>query len=142
MRDSDSWWAIDAATGDVKAKIKTEHGQNYTDHPILGIGPHNTWMSRDGSRVYMSILTVPWIYIADTKTNQVIGKAGPFGKGIRPFAVSEDEKYIYANVDWLLGFEVAEGIGCGSLDARDRALVDLCDHAVFHARGAPSNLAS
>lgn len=109
MRDSDSWWAIDAKNGDVKTKIKTEHGQNYTDHPIGGIGPHNTWMSPDGSRVYMSVLTVPWIFIADTRTNQVIGKAGPFGKGIRPFVVSNDEKYVYANVDWLLGFEVAEG---------------------------------
>jgi DNA-binding beta-propeller fold protein YncE len=109
MRDSDSWWAIDAAKGDVKAKIKTEHGQNYTDHPIGGIGPHNTWMNPAGSRVYMSVLTVPWIFIADTKTNQVIGKAGPFGKGIRPFVVSNDEKYVYANVDWLLGFEIAEG---------------------------------
>lgn len=109
MRDSDSWWAIDAKNGDVRAKIKTEHGQNYTDHPIGGVGPHNTWMNADGSRVYMSILTVPWIYIADTRTNQVIGKAGPFGKGIRPFVVSNDEKYVYANVDWLLGFEIAEG---------------------------------
>lgn len=109
MRDSDSWWAIDAANGDVKARIKTEHGQNYTDHPIGGIGPHNTWINPDGSRVYMSVLTVPWIFIADTRTNQVIGKAGPFGKGIRPFVVSDDEKYVYANVDWLLGFEVAEG---------------------------------
>jgi YVTN family beta-propeller protein len=109
MRDSDSWWVIDAKTGDVKAKIKTEHGQNYTDHPIGGIGPHNTWMNPDGSRVYMSVLTVPWIFIADTRTNQVIGKAGPFGKGIRPFVVSDDERFVYANVDWLLGFEVAEG---------------------------------
>jgi YVTN family beta-propeller protein len=109
MRDSDSWWAIDAATGDVKAKIKTAHGENYTDHPIGGIGPHNTWMNPSGTRVYMSVLTVPYIFIADTRTNQVIGKAGPFGKGIRPFVVSDDEKYIYANVDWLLGFEVAEG---------------------------------
>jgi DNA-binding beta-propeller fold protein YncE len=109
MRDSDSWWAIDAKSGDVKAKIKTEHGQNYTDHQIGGIGPHNTWMNPEGSRVYMSVLTVPWIFIADTKTNQVIGKAGPFGKGIRPFVVSDNEKYVYANVDWLLGFEVAEG---------------------------------
>lgn len=109
MRDSDSWWVLDAATGDVKAKIKTEHGQNYTDHPIGGIGPHNTWMNPSGTRVYMSVLTVPYIFIADTKTNEVIGKAGPFGKGIRPFVVSDDEKYVYANVDWLLGFEIAEG---------------------------------
>ncbi len=109
MRDSDGWWVIDAKTGDVKTTIKTEHGQNYTDHPILGVGPHNTWMNPDGSRVYMSILTVPWIYIADTKTNKVIGKVGPFSKGIRPFVVSDDEKYVYASVDWLLGFEIAEG---------------------------------
>lgn len=118
MRDSDSWWAIDAKTGDVKAKIKTEHGQNYTDHPIGGIGPHNTWMNPDGSRVYMSVLTVPWIFIADTKTNQVIGKAGPFGKGIRPFVVRDDEKYVYANVDWLLGFEVAEGRTAGGFGGK------------------------
>ena len=68
MRDSDSWWAIDAKNGDVKAKIKTEHGQNYTDHPIGGIGPHNTWMNPSGSRVYMSVLTVPWIFIAGGQT--------------------------------------------------------------------------
>ncbi len=108
MRDSDSWWVIDGATGDVKAKIKTEHGQNYTDHPIGGVGPHNTWMNPDGSRVYMSVLTVPYVFIADTRTNQVIGKVGPFSKGIRPFVVSDDEKHVYVNVDWLLGFEVGE----------------------------------
>jgi DNA-binding beta-propeller fold protein YncE len=56
----------------------------------------------------MSILTVPYIYVADTRSNQVIGKIGPFAKGIRPFTVSNDEKYLYANVDGLLGFEIAE----------------------------------
>ena len=106
LRDKDSWWVIDAATGDVKTKIAVEHGQNYTDHPIGGIGPHNTWMNPDGSRVYMSVLTVPYVFIADTKTNKLIGKVGPFSKGIRPFTVSDDEKYVFANVDWLLGFEV------------------------------------
>jgi DNA-binding beta-propeller fold protein YncE len=35
----------------------------------------------------------------------VIGKIGPFSKGVRPFAISEDEKYAVANVDGLLGFE-------------------------------------
>lgn len=108
MRDGDSWLVLDAATGDRKAQIKVEHGKNYEkdDHPIGGVGPHNTWMNRDGSRVYMEVLTMPWVYIADTKSNRVIGKVGPFSKGIRPFAVSDDEKYVYANVDWLLGFEV------------------------------------
>lgn len=108
LRDGESWWVIDAATGDVKAKIPVAHGKNYEDHPILGIGPHNTWMNPDGSRVYMSVLTVPYVYIADTRTNQLIGKVGPFSKGIRPFTVTNDEKYVFANVDWLLGFEVGE----------------------------------
>src|SRR5262245_61092851 len=87
-RDGDDWKVVDAASGEVQASIRTEHGKNYTDRPIGGIGPHNTWMNPEGSRVYMSILTVPWIYVADTRTNEVIGKIGPFGKGIRPFTVS------------------------------------------------------
>ena len=111
MRAGDSWYVLDAATGNEKGRIQVEHGKPYEadNHPIGGVGPHNTWMNRDGTRVYFEVLTMPWIYVADTKTNKVIEKVGPFSKGIRPFAVSEDEKYIYANVDWLLGFEVATG---------------------------------
>src|SRR3954470_22090752 len=108
LRDGESWWVLDAATGDPKAKIPVTHGKEYAanDHPILGVGPHNTWMNRDGSRVYFEVLTDPYIYIADTRTNRLIGKVGPFTKGLRPFAVTDDERHIYANVDWLLGFEI------------------------------------
>ncbi len=106
LRDGESWWVLDAATGDPKAKIPITHGKEYAEHPILGIGPHNTWMNPDGSRVYMAVLTVPYLYIADTHTNKLIGKIGPFTKGLRPFAVTNDEKLAFANIDWLLGFEV------------------------------------
>ena len=108
LRDGDSWWVIDASTGDPKAKIPVTHGKMYAanDHPIGGIGPHNTWMNPDGSRVYLEVLTDPYVYIADTRTNRIIGKVGPFSKGIRPLAVTDDEQYVFANVDWLLGFEV------------------------------------
>jgi DNA-binding beta-propeller fold protein YncE len=108
LRDGESWWVLDAATGDPKAKIPVTHGKMYAsdDHPIGGIGPHNTWMNRDGSRVYLEVLTDPYVYIADTRSNRVIGKVGPFSKGLRPFAVTDDERYVYANVDWLLGFEI------------------------------------
>ena len=63
-------------------------------------------MNPDGSRVYMEVLTDPYVYIADTRTNRVIGKVGPFSKGLRPIAVTDNEQYVFANVDWLLGFEV------------------------------------
>jgi outer membrane protein assembly factor BamB len=35
LRDGDSWWVIDAATGDPKAKIPVTHGKEYApdDHP-------------------------------------------------------------------------------------------------------------
>jgi DNA-binding beta-propeller fold protein YncE len=56
----------------------------------------------------MEILTVSYLYVADTKSNRVLGKIGPFSKGVRPFAVTDDEKLVYANVDGLLGFEIAE----------------------------------
>jgi DNA-binding beta-propeller fold protein YncE len=108
FRDEVDWKVVDAADGAVLGRVDTERGKRYDVDPIADIGPHNTWISRDGSRVYMEVLTVNYIYVGDTKSNQVLGKIGPFTKGIRPFAVSDDEKYLYANVDGLLGFEIAE----------------------------------
>jgi len=108
LRGEIAWVALDARDGSTLARIDTERGKRYEVDPIQDIGPHNTWINKAGTRVYMEVLTVPYIYVADTKTNQVLGKIGPFSKGIRPFAVSDDERYLYANVDGLLGFEIAE----------------------------------
>ncbi|HTM52248.1 MAG TPA: hypothetical protein VL285_26310 [Bryobacteraceae bacterium] len=106
FRDEDSWWVINAEDGAVITKIEIGRGKQYPVDNIASIGPHNTWINEAGSRVYMEVLTLPWIFIADTSTNKVIGKIGPFSKGVRPFAISADEKYAYANVDALLGFEL------------------------------------
>jgi len=108
LRGEIAWTVLDAVNGSELARINTERGKRYEVDPIQDIGPHNTWINQAGTRVYMQVLTVPYIYVADTKTNQVLGKIGPFSKGIRPFAVTDDEKYLYANVDGLLGFEIAE----------------------------------
>lgn len=102
------WRVLDARDGSEIARIATERGKRYDVDPIADIGPHNTWINRGGTRVYLEVLTVPYIYVADAATHQVLGKIGPFGKGIRPFAVSDDERFVYANVDGLLGFEIAE----------------------------------
>ncbi|MBI4908489.1 MAG: hypothetical protein HY820_33025 [Acidobacteria bacterium] len=106
-RDEDFWLVLNGADGAVKAKIQVARGENYTDGwPIGNIGPHNTWINPAGTRVYMEVLTEPYVFIADTKSNQIIGKVGPFSKGIRPFTVTDDEQLVFANVDRLLGFEV------------------------------------
>jgi DNA-binding beta-propeller fold protein YncE len=108
LRGEIAWRVLDARDGSVLATIDTERGKRYDVDPIQDIGPHNTWINRAGTRVYMEVLTVPYVYVADAKSNRVLGKIGPFTKGIRPFAVSDDERYLYANVDGLLGFEIAE----------------------------------
>jgi len=107
-RDEDNWKVISAEDGSVIATIPVGRGKNYDDSPIGSIGPHNTWMHPSGKRVYLEALTMPYVFIADTATNQLIGKVGPFSKGVRPFAVSDNEKYVYANVDALLGFEIGD----------------------------------
>jgi DNA-binding beta-propeller fold protein YncE len=108
FRDDIDWKVIDAADGSVLAKIDTERGKNYDVNPIATTGPHNTWINPTGTRAYLEVLTVPFLYVADTATNRILGKIGPFSKGIRPFAVTDDERYAYANIDGLLGFEIAE----------------------------------
>jgi DNA-binding beta-propeller fold protein YncE len=107
LREEIDWKVLDAADGSTLGRIDTERGKRYDVDPIADIGPHNTWMDPAGRRVYMEVLTVPYIYVADATTNTLLGKIGPFGRGIRPFAVTDDEKYLYASVDGLLGFEVA-----------------------------------
>jgi DNA-binding beta-propeller fold protein YncE len=108
FRDDVDWKVIDAASGSVLAKIDTERGKNYDVNPIATTGPHNTWINSAGTRAYLEVLTVPFLYIADTATNRIVGKIGPFSNGIRPFAITDDERYAYANIDGLLGFEIAE----------------------------------
>jgi hypothetical protein len=106
FRREESWRVIDAADGRELAKIPVGRGKNYDVDPIGSIGPHNTWINPAGTRVYMEVLTLPWVFIASTESNRIIGKVGPFSKGVRPFTVSADERYVFANVDGLLGFEV------------------------------------
>jgi DNA-binding beta-propeller fold protein YncE len=108
LRGEIDWKVLDARTGAALGQVDTERGKRYDVDPIADIGPHNTWMNPAGTRVYMEVLTVPWIYVADARSRRLLGRIGPFTKGIRPFAVTDDERLLYANVDGLLGFEVAE----------------------------------
>jgi DNA-binding beta-propeller fold protein YncE len=90
-----SWWVVDAQSGEALEKIE------------VASQPHNTNIVGDGAQVYMETRTQPFVYIADTKTNEMIGKIR-FSDTVRPFSVSPDERYVFATVDNLLGFEVAD----------------------------------
>ncbi|HEY4193917.1 MAG TPA: hypothetical protein VGM63_00155 [Mucilaginibacter sp.] len=90
------WNVVDCKTGDIIKKI-----------PGF-IRSHNTLYSLSGAHVYLDDLGSTWLKIADTKTNTVVGKIGPFGNFIRPFTINGKETRAYVTVDSLLGFEVGD----------------------------------
>lgn len=90
------WHAIDAATGDIKAKVTTESGA------------HNTIYGPDGRHVYLAGLKSSTLSIADPATHTVSGGVGPFSHSIRPFTINASQTRVYVNVNELLGFEVGD----------------------------------
>lgn len=92
----DFWFVLDAATGAVKDKI------------FVYRGAHNTIVGLDGRRVYMGSVRYPYLVVADTKTNDVIRKIGPFRAGVRPFTVNGKQTLAFVNVNRFLGFEIGD----------------------------------
>jgi len=93
--DDASWWVIDTVKGEVLTRIAT------------GGRPHNTLCSPDGKRMYLGPKGSYHVLIADSASHKLIGEI-PLSDAPRPIALSRDEKRLYANVDTLLGFEVAD----------------------------------
>ncbi len=91
------WNVVDAATGDILARI-----------PTPGASPHNTVVGAGGARAYLAGLLSPLLRVVDTKTHAVIQEAGPFGSAIRPFTVNGKGTLCFVNVNGLLGFEVGD----------------------------------
>ncbi len=113
-RHGRAWDVIDADLKQVVATIPIQHGN-----------PHNTWCSKDGSKMYLSAMGNENLYVADVMTNTIIKTIGPFQpdpgaewgwidntingpKGIRPFAISADDHYCYVNLDGVLGYEIGD----------------------------------
>jgi DNA-binding beta-propeller fold protein YncE len=90
------WHVIDAATGEVKAKV------------VLNSGAHNTIYGPDGQHVYLAGLKSPNLAIANPRTNTVSGSVGPFSNSIRPFTINASQTLCFVNVNDLLGFEVGD----------------------------------
>jgi YVTN family beta-propeller protein len=75
---------------------------------FTGGRPHNTVCSVDGKRMYLAPMGKPKrVTIVDVGTLKPIGEI-PFSSVVRPVAVSKDEKRFYAEVDGLVGIEVAD----------------------------------
>jgi YVTN family beta-propeller protein len=94
---SDGYWdVVDVAGGKVVKRLFT------------GGRPHNTLCSPDGKRMYLAPMGSPKkVTVADAATHEILGEI-PFSNVVRPIALSADEKRLFANVDGLVGLEVAD----------------------------------
>ena len=97
------WIVADAATG----------------QPIASIGKpgtaHNTQFSDDGARVYFeSQGNTRTMSVVDAKTRSIVKEIGPFGNVVRPFTFNGRQTLLFANINGLLGFEVAD-LASGSI---------------------------
>jgi DNA-binding beta-propeller fold protein YncE len=91
------WIVADAATGAAVGTI---------DKPGTA---HNTQVSDDGAHVYFeSQGNTRTVSVVDAKTRSIVKEVGPFGDVVRPFTFNGAQTLLFANVNQLLGFEVAD----------------------------------
>ena len=93
--DDASWWVVDAEKGAVVTKIAT------------GGRPHNTLCSADGKFMFLGPKASYHVLIAEVATHKIVGEI-PLSDAPRPIALSQDGRRLYANVDMLTGFEIAD----------------------------------
>jgi YVTN family beta-propeller protein len=90
------WQVVDLARAKVIKRIYT------------GGRPHNTVCSPDGKRMYLGPMGSPKkVTIVEVANHKPIGEIR-FSSVVRPIALSKDEKRFYAEVDGLVGIEVAD----------------------------------
>ena len=72
--------------------------------------PHNTIYSDDGRYAYLENQgrVPPYITMVDARTHTIARQIGPFDDVVRPFTINGKQTLIFANVNNLLGFEVAD----------------------------------
>jgi YVTN family beta-propeller protein len=75
---------------------------------FTGGRPHNTICSASGERMYLAPMGNPKkVSIVSVADHKVIGEI-PFTSVVRPVAVTKDEKRFFAEVDGLVGIEMAD----------------------------------
>ncbi|MFN8357167.1 MAG: hypothetical protein U0Y10_22115 [Spirosomataceae bacterium] len=94
--EKDHWHVIDARTGAVLRKI------------VPKSGAHNTIFSLDGNQVYLEGLRSSYLTVVNAKNPNETHTVGPFSNSIRPFTINGKQTLCFANVNDLLGFEIAD----------------------------------
>ncbi len=92
----DFWYVIDARSGALKGKIQAPKS----------MFAHNMGLSADGKTVFMAPNGVT-MTVGDVPSMTAI-KTITFSDHVRPFVINHDATRVYANLNNLLGFEIAD----------------------------------
>lgn len=108
----DFWYVINAQDGALKGKIQAPKS-NFA---------HNMGLSADGKTVFMAPNGVT-MTVGDVPSMRAL-KTITFSDHIRPFVINHDATRVYANVNNLLGFEIAD-VKTGEVVKRIEAPAEL-----------------
>jgi DNA-binding beta-propeller fold protein YncE len=108
----DFWYVINARDGALKGKIQAPKS-NFA---------HNMGLSADGKTVFMAPNGVT-MTVGDVPSMKAL-KTITFSDHIRPFVINHDATRVYANVNNLLGFEIAD-VKTGEVIKRIEAPAEL-----------------
>jgi hypothetical protein len=108
----DFWYVINAQDGALKGKIQAPKS-NFA---------HNMALSADGKTVFMAPNGVT-MTVGDVPSMKAL-KTITFSDHIRPFVINHDATRVYANVNNLLGFEIAD-VKTGEVIKRIEAPAEL-----------------
>ena len=92
----DFWYVIDAQSGPLKGKIQAPKS----------MFAHNMGLSADGKTVFMAPNGVT-MTVGDMPSMKAL-KTITFSDHVRPFVINYDATRVYANLNNLLGFEIAD----------------------------------
>ena len=93
---SPKWYVIDAADGALLSTVA-----------VTG-WPRQTIFSRDGAYAYLGAWESSVLTVIDTKSRKPVREVGPFTNFVCPFTINGRATQAFANVDGLVGFEVAD----------------------------------
>lgn len=122
--EKDHWHVVDAASGEVIARVTPQSGS------------HNTVVGLDGKRAYLAGLRSPLLTVVDTATNETRAPVGPFSASIRPFTVNGRQTLAFVNVNERLGFEIGD-LATG--EVRHRVNVEGFGKGPVLRHGCPSH---
>jgi DNA-binding beta-propeller fold protein YncE len=118
------WYVINSANGELIATVD-----------VMG-WPRQTIYSRTGMQTYLAAWESNVILVADAKAHKVIREVGPFSNFVCPFTVNGRSTLAFANVEGLVGFEVAD-LQTGLV--LDRVVVEGADPDAWSHYECPSH---